>query len=138
MPRFYGVRRGRRTGVYDNWPSCSSKVHRYAGAEYKGFDTEAEAQAYVNDYLDLSPLTSPELGAAKFRRNTSRRARIISQIRRDRREQDINIITRTLCDMVLGDAVYIVRTETGFTFEKTEPRVDDEPSGDVLSVEDDF
>lgn len=52
---FYGVRRGRKRGVFDNWPRAQEQVALYRGAEYRGFDTRAEALAYVGGYADEHP-----------------------------------------------------------------------------------
>lgn len=45
--KFYGVRRGRRMGVYDNWTACREQVFQYPNAEYKSFATQEAAQHYV-------------------------------------------------------------------------------------------
>lgn len=44
---FYGVRVGRTTGIFTTWDECKAAVHGFAGAVYKGFETEAEARAYL-------------------------------------------------------------------------------------------
>ena len=71
-PKFYAVRSGRKSGVFQTWsvgrcvlssPSlcreegadekgadreeCQEQVHGFVGARYKKFKTEEEAQAYV-------------------------------------------------------------------------------------------
>ncbi|KAI1126125.1 hypothetical protein F5Y10DRAFT_218208 [Nemania abortiva] len=43
---FYGVRVGRVPGVYTDWDSCKAQVNGCSN-EYRGFDTYAEAAAYV-------------------------------------------------------------------------------------------
>ncbi|WP_454064393.1 ribonuclease H1 domain-containing protein [Candidatus Nitrospira salsa] len=45
--KYYGVRRGRQTGVFDSWPECQRQIVKYSGAEYKSFSTPEEAQAYA-------------------------------------------------------------------------------------------
>lgn len=45
--KFYGVRRGRITGVFDTWKACREQVFQFAGAEYKSFSTREEAQQFV-------------------------------------------------------------------------------------------
>lgn len=47
--KYYAVKRGKITGVFDNWASCKESVDGYPGAEYKGFATLAEAKAYLGD-----------------------------------------------------------------------------------------
>ncbi len=46
--KFYGVRQGRTTGVFDSWEACRKQVYKFPGAEYKAFPTRAEASAYVS------------------------------------------------------------------------------------------
>ncbi|KAJ8121696.1 hypothetical protein O1611_g10031 [Lasiodiplodia mahajangana] len=43
---FYGVRQGRKPGVYDNWEDCNAQVHRCKSV-YRGFNTRDEAEFYV-------------------------------------------------------------------------------------------
>ena len=52
--KFYGVRRGHTTGVFDNWEDCKSAVSGFPGAEYKGFGSKQEAYAYVGDDASYS------------------------------------------------------------------------------------
>ncbi|KAI3332038.1 hypothetical protein HD806DRAFT_178480 [Xylariaceae sp. AK1471] len=46
MKAYYGVRKGRIPGVYDNWASCKAQVEKCAN-EYRGFKTYEEAAEYV-------------------------------------------------------------------------------------------
>lgn len=45
--KFYAVRTGKVTGVFKNWDECKASVDGYPGAEYKGFATLEEANAYL-------------------------------------------------------------------------------------------
>ena len=45
--KFYGVKNGREIGVFTSWEDCKKQVHSYAGAEYKSFDNEQDAIAYI-------------------------------------------------------------------------------------------
>lgn len=45
---YYGVRKGRKTGVYDSWIECQKQVKDYPYADYKGFDSYKDASDYVN------------------------------------------------------------------------------------------
>ncbi len=45
--KFYAVRKGRETGVFNSWDVCKSKISGFSGAEYKSFKTAAEAMEYV-------------------------------------------------------------------------------------------
>ena len=44
---FYAVRRGRTTGIFTSWTLCRAQVSGYPNNEYKGFHTEREALAYL-------------------------------------------------------------------------------------------
>jgi viroplasmin and RNaseH domain-containing protein len=45
---YYAVVKGRRIGVFDNWPECHEQVNGYSGAVYKGFKTRSAAIAFFN------------------------------------------------------------------------------------------
>ena len=42
--KFYVVWQGREPGIYTDWNSCKKQVDKFAGARYKSFPTQAEAQ----------------------------------------------------------------------------------------------
>jgi len=65
--KFYGVRRGRTTGIFDNWEACRAQVYKFPGAEYKSFPTREEALAFV------SPASSP-IKRIKTTSNTTSRS----------------------------------------------------------------
>lgn len=52
MTKFYGVRRGRKRGVYETWAETQEQVVGYPGAEYRSFPTRAQAKAYVGYHPD--------------------------------------------------------------------------------------
>lgn len=43
----YAVKRGKITGLFLTWEECRNAVEGYSGAEYKGFATKEEAEAYL-------------------------------------------------------------------------------------------
>lgn len=45
--KFYGVKKGKKTGIFSSWDECRESVTGYPGAEYKGFATLAEVQSYL-------------------------------------------------------------------------------------------
>ena len=51
--KYYGVKKGKITGVFNSWQACKASVDGYSGAEYKGFATLEEAKAYLGDQFDL-------------------------------------------------------------------------------------
>ena len=48
MGKYYAVRSGRQSGIYETWEECQHQISGYKGAEYKKFDTEEEAKAYIS------------------------------------------------------------------------------------------
>ena len=42
--KYYVVWQGKKPGIYDSWEACKEQVHGVLGAQYKGFDTLAEAE----------------------------------------------------------------------------------------------
>ena len=46
--KIYAVRKGHKTGLFYTWDECKKAVHGYSGAEYKGFLTKEEAEAFFN------------------------------------------------------------------------------------------
>ncbi len=46
--KFYAVRKGRQTGLFDTWPAAQKQVSGFPGAEFKSFPTKEEAQAFLN------------------------------------------------------------------------------------------
>ncbi len=47
--KFYAVRRGRTTGVFDSWEACRKQVFKFPGAIYKAFPTKREAAAFLSE-----------------------------------------------------------------------------------------
>lgn len=51
--KYYGVKQGKITGVFNSWQACKDSVDGYPGAEYKGFATLEEAAAYLGEQFVL-------------------------------------------------------------------------------------
>ncbi|MCH7253551.1 ribonuclease H family protein [Clostridioides difficile] len=48
MPsKYYAVRKGHKTGIYDNWEEAYKQVRVYSCAEYKGFYSLKQAKLYL-------------------------------------------------------------------------------------------
>lgn len=45
--KFYAIRKGKQTGIFNSWEKCKALVSGYSGAEYKSFSTAEEAMAYI-------------------------------------------------------------------------------------------
>ncbi|KAF7306584.1 ATP-dependent DNA helicase PIF1 [Mycena indigotica] len=56
--RFYAVANGLPPcpAIYESWAQCEEKVIRFPGAKYQGFQTRAEAEAYIGaNYIHKAP-----------------------------------------------------------------------------------
>lgn len=50
MPqKYYAVRKGKKTGIFNTWDECKKNVDGFSGAQYKSFKTKEEALAYIGD-----------------------------------------------------------------------------------------
>lgn len=45
--KYYAVKKGLTTGVFESWPECQECITGYSGAEFKGFSTQQEAEDYL-------------------------------------------------------------------------------------------
>lgn len=45
--KFYAVRKGRKTGIFNSWDQCKAQVDGFPRAEYKSFPSEWAAQQYL-------------------------------------------------------------------------------------------
>ena len=59
--KYYAVRKGHETGIFTDWDTCKGKVNGYPGAEYKGFNTLREAEAYWGD--NTASTTVPDIAS---------------------------------------------------------------------------
>ncbi|KRM44428.1 ribonuclease H family protein [Lentilactobacillus parafarraginis] len=48
--KYYAVKKGRKTGIYTNWPDTQKQVSGFSGAQYKSFGLRQDAE----DYLGVS------------------------------------------------------------------------------------
>ena len=60
--KFYAVAKGRKPGIYTNWPEAKSQIDGFAGALYKGFATYKEAEEWLKKPVlrPASPGKGPE------------------------------------------------------------------------------
>ena len=45
--KYYAVRAGRKTGIFETWDECRAQTTGFKGASFKSFPTLAEAEAYT-------------------------------------------------------------------------------------------
>lgn len=48
--KYYAIRKGNKIGIVYSWDECKSAITGYSGAEYRGFNDEDEAIAYLNGH----------------------------------------------------------------------------------------
>ena len=46
---FYAVKKGHKTGVFDNWTDAQAATAGFSGAEFRKYKTKEEAAAYLED-----------------------------------------------------------------------------------------
>ncbi|XP_046820804.1 ribonuclease H1 [Vespa crabro] len=47
MPFYYAVAKGRKPGIYLNWPKCHEQVNKFNGSIYKKFSSQLEAENFI-------------------------------------------------------------------------------------------
>ena len=47
--KYYVVKKGYKTGIFDNWEQCKTNVYGFSGAEYKSFNNQNDAYDYLNN-----------------------------------------------------------------------------------------
>jgi ribonuclease HI len=57
--KYYAVAKGRKPGIYDNWPEAKSQIEGFTGAVYKGFTSKKEAEGWMkNPVLKRIPFSA--------------------------------------------------------------------------------
>lgn len=54
--KFYAVRKGYNTGIYENWDECKKQVNGFSGAEYKSFPSLNEAKEYMGNKVQTNDI----------------------------------------------------------------------------------
>lgn len=49
MSKYYAVKKGIKTGVFDSWAKCEPLVKGYPGAIYKAFTSEKAAEDFLRN-----------------------------------------------------------------------------------------
>lgn len=47
--KYYAVKKGNKQGIFLTWAECQDATKGFSGPEYKAFESEEAAQAYIND-----------------------------------------------------------------------------------------
>lgn len=64
MGKYYAVKTGRVTGIFDNWKDVQKAVIGYSNAAYKGFETKEDAEEWLNKKAVVIDPTSKILAIA--------------------------------------------------------------------------
>lgn len=64
--KFYAVKAGRQTGIFNSWEECKRQVDGYPSASYKSFKTAAEAAAYIGLIPDQTAIANANNSPADF------------------------------------------------------------------------
>ena len=55
--KYYAVRAGRKTGIFETWSECQAQIIGFKGADFKGFMTLSEAEVYLQGGENLAEPT---------------------------------------------------------------------------------
>lgn len=64
--KFYAVKVGRQTGIFNSWEECKKQVDGYPSASYKSFKTAAEAAAYIGLIPNQTAIANANNSPADF------------------------------------------------------------------------
>lgn len=64
--KFYAVKAGRQTGIFNSWEECKKQVDGYPSASYKSFKTAAEAAAYIGLIPNQTAIANTNNSPADF------------------------------------------------------------------------
>lgn len=62
--KYYAVKKGKVTGIFQSWEECRNAVEGYSGAQYKGFSTFEEAGGYMGNISAGHPVRENEEASA--------------------------------------------------------------------------
>lgn len=64
--KFYAVKAGRKTGIFNSWEECKRQVDGYPSASYKSFKTAAKAAAYIGLVPNQTAIANANNSPADF------------------------------------------------------------------------
>lgn len=59
MAKYYAVRNGYHTGIFDTWDKCKKEVMGFSGAEYKSFTKLSDAEDFMGINKQISLFEEP-------------------------------------------------------------------------------
>lgn len=119
--KFYVVWQGRTPGIYTDWNSCKAQVEKFAGARYKSFPTQAEAEQAFKGGVSKSSSKSTSFKSSGARKPAGSSAvkngiKTYTAAEIDAIPLDVKIFTDGGCEPNPGQAgsgMAIYRTENG-------------------------
>lgn len=60
--KYYAVKNGYHTGIFETWEECATEVSGYSGAEFKSFGKRSDAEEYlgINQQISLFDNEAPQ------------------------------------------------------------------------------
>lgn len=59
--KFYAVKNGRKTGIFETWAECKEQVHGFKGCKFKSFLSYEEAEEYLTDVANANHIMPGQL-----------------------------------------------------------------------------
>ena len=56
MGKYYAVKNGRQTGIYNSWSECEAQVKGFKGALYKSFSSYDDACNYLEEKKNVQTM----------------------------------------------------------------------------------
>jgi ribonuclease HI len=97
--KYYVVWQGRETGIFTTWAKCQSLVDGFAGAKFKSFPTQEEAESAFGATSSKSNLKAP-----KAKSKTALKSLPLTQAQIDAMPFEVKIYTDGACDPNPGEA----------------------------------
>lgn len=67
MASYYAVKKGKVPGIYTTWDECSANVKGFSGADYKRFNSENDANSYLQSDVDVKSNSKPVISNAEIK-----------------------------------------------------------------------
>ncbi len=58
MKKYYAVRKGKKTGIFNSWDECKEQIMGFSNAEFKGFMSLSDAENFLNSTSKLNASSS--------------------------------------------------------------------------------
>lgn len=85
-PKWYSVRVGRKSGVFQTWDEAKALVNGFTGAVFKSFPTREQAESFLNAETETFSLSSASTPPEPMNEDTS-----IPRSKRQRLEKNVSL-----------------------------------------------